>query len=214
MTVLSPQVPVLSVEDSFRLVYSGTYGRLDYDKATNVNAIEVVKGPLPEGKFVWDGVDYLGGMTKGEERFIPFDIVRVYFGDPRSIMTGGQRFEDRKGQPGDIAPRPEETRRLSVLYGLYDTDAARVKDIVPVVTITTAEGAEVICPATDPLGHHVYGHVANSAENYDMATTIEQMKMQIRMLEEQQKVIEQRGHDNSGADVEVDEPRRRGAATG
>jgi hypothetical protein len=213
MTLLNGDMPVLSVEDSFRLVYHGTYGVLHFDKNTGENEIETVQGPLPRGKFVWDGVDYLGDMANGEERFVGFDVVRVYFGDPRSIMTGGQRFEDRKGRAGDIAPRPEETRRLSVLYGLYDTDSARVHQIVPDVGIFTAEGTEIICPATDPLGEHVYGHVTDSAENYDLATTIESLKVQVRALEEAQKANAKRGDDNSGADVEVDAPRTKRAAS-
>jgi len=213
MTLLNPQMPVLSVEDNFRIVYKGRHGHLVVtDKATGAVDVTPVDGPIPANKFVWDGVDYLGGMEKGEQRFVPFDVVRVYFGDPRSIMTQGQRFEDRKGKVGDIAPRPEETRRLSVLYGLYDTDAVKVSEIVPDVTITTADEHEVFCPATDPGGLHVYGHISDSAENYDIASTIEQMKMQIRMLEEQQKANYKKGDDNSGDDVETDAPRGRAAS--
>jgi hypothetical protein len=206
MTLLQPQMPVLSIEDSLQIVYHGTYGVLRYERQTNINHIDEVKGPLPVNKFVWDGIDHLGGMKKGEKRIVPFDVIRVFFGDPRAMPTR-QRFEDRKGNVGDIAPRPEETRRLSVLYGLYDTDSTKVSKIVPAVTITTADDTEVICPSTDPGGLHVYGHVTESADNYDLATTIEQMKMQIRLLEDQAKAQAKKGHDNSGADVEVDGPR-------
>jgi hypothetical protein len=215
MTILngSSTMPVLSIEDSFKLTYLGKHGVLHYDKALNTNEVEVVDAPLPVGKYVWDGVDHLGGMQAGEDRFVPFDVVRVYFGDPRSIMTAGQRFEDRKGNVGDIAPRPEETRRLGVLYGLYDSDAAKVRDIVPMVKISTAAGEEIVCPATDPEGLHVYGHIADKSENYDLATTIETLKMQVRMLEEAQKANERKGDDNSGGDVEVDGPKNRRAAS-
>jgi hypothetical protein len=208
MTLLNgSSAPVLSPEDSFSLVYLGTYGTVVYNKERNENDIAVHKGPLPEGKYVWDGVDYLGGMEKGQRRLVPFDLVRIYFGDPRSLVTR-QRFETRKGETGDIAPRSEETRRLSVLYGVYDTDAEKVKDLVPAVNITTADGVEVFCPAVDPQGNHVYGHISDSAENYDLATTIESMKMQIRLLEEQQKATEKKGTSNDGADVETDGPKR------
>lgn len=215
MTMLNGNMPVLSIEDSFRLVYHGKYGVLvphGKDQPPG-NDVDIVEGPLPERRYVWDGVDHLGGMAAGEERFVPFDIVRVWFGDPRSIMTGGQRFEDRKGNIGDIAPRPEETRRLSVLYGVYDTDCTKVRDMAPEVSIYTAAGEEIVCPATDPEGLMVYGHIADSKENYDMATTIEQLKMQVRMLEEAQKANEAKGHNNSGADVEVDGPKKRAASS-
>lgn len=208
MTLLNGNAPVLSVEDNFSLAYNGVYGKVVYDKATNTNNIEKVRGPLPYGKYVWDGVDHLGGMEKGEQRYVPFDVIRVYFGDPRSIMTGPQRFEDRRGNVGDIAPRPEETRRLSVLYGVYDTDAARVHEVVPDVLIMNAEDVPIFCPATDPSGLHVYGHLSESNESHDLATQLEQMKMQTRLLEERIKAQEQKGHDNTGSDVEVDGPKR------
>jgi len=211
MTMLNGSMPVLSIEDNFRLTYLGTYGSVRFDKERGENQIDTIEGPLPSGKFVWDGVDYLGGMEAGDSRFVPFDVVRVYFGDPRSITSGGQRFEDRRGNVGDIAPRPEETRRLGVLYGLYDTDAAKVCHMVPMVSIHTADEEEIFCPATDPEGLHVYGHIADSAESYDLATTIEQLKMQVRMLEEAQKANTKKGDDNSGKDVEVDGPRKRAA---
>jgi hypothetical protein len=200
------------VEDNFRLTYLGHYGKHIYDDVGHITDIEVIEGPLPADKYVWDGVDYLGGMQAGESRFVPFDVIRVYFGDPRSIVSAGQRFEDRKGKVGDIAPRPEEIRRLSVLYGLYSTDAQRLSDVVPDVSITTADNTEVFTPAADPNGLHVYGHITDSRETFDVATTIEQMKMQIRMLEEQQKANEKKGDDNSGADVEIDAPRGRAAS--
>jgi hypothetical protein len=203
--------PVISIEDNFNLVYNGRYGRVVWDRETNTNHVETMKGPLPEGKFVWDGVDWLGGMDPGEKKLVPFDVVRVYFGDPRSIMTAGQRFEDRKGKVGDIAPRPEETRRLSVLYGVYDTDAHLVKDMVPDVSISTADGTVVVCPASDPMGRYIYGHISESAESHDLATTIEQMKMQIRLLEEQAKAEAKKGS-NNGADVKDDQPPARGSS--
>lgn len=208
MTLLNGNAPVISVEDSFRLAYNGSYGKVVYDKATNTDSIEKVKGPLPHGKYVWDGVDYLGGMEAGDERFVPFDIVRVYFGDPRSIMHSGQRFETRRGDPGDIAPRQEETRRLSVLYGLYSTDNHKLDTVVPDVYITNSEGDPIFCPAVDPEGLHVYGHVTETSESYDLATQLEQMKMQTRLLEERIKAQEEKGHANTGGDVAVDEPKR------
>jgi hypothetical protein len=62
------------------------------------------------------------------------------------------------------------------------------------------------------MGLHIYGHISDSTENYDLATTLEQLKMQVRMLEEAAKANERRGNDNSGDDVEVDGPRGRAAS--
>jgi hypothetical protein len=199
-------VPTLSAEDNFTLTYHGSYGVLRYERETNENHVERVRGPMPKRKFVWDGVDYLGGLEEGQSKLVPFDLVRVYWGDPRSVPGSGQSVEDRRGNQGNVAPREEETRRLACLYGLYDTDAAKVQTIVASVTIMTAEQIEVVCPATDPEGEHVYGHIAPSAENYDLATQLSQLKMQQKLLENAMKALEGRGDDNSGADVKDDLP--------
>jgi hypothetical protein len=207
MTLLNGSTaPTLSAEDNFSLTYHGSYGALRYERETNTNHVDRVEGPLPKGRFVWDGVDYLGGLEPGAVKLVPFDLVRLFWGDPRSVPGAGQFVEDRRGNSGNVAPREEETRRLSVFYGLYDTDSAKVHLIVPDVTIETAEHLEVITPATDPLGEHIYGHIAPSAENHDVATQIAQMKMQIKLLETHQKELERRGDDNSGADVKDDVP--------
>ena len=72
-------------------------------------------------------------------------------------MSKFGRTEDRNGI-GDIPPREHEIRRLSALYGLYDTNAGQLADAVPDVTITTGDDVEIICPATDPDGKHIYGY--------------------------------------------------------
>jgi hypothetical protein len=95
---------------------------------------------------------------------------------------------------------------LACLYGLYDTDAVRVGQMVPDVSIFTADDTEVVCPATDPLGEHVYGVIAPQSQSYDLATQLEQMKMQIKLVENQLKAQDKKGDDNSGDDVEVDGP--------
>jgi hypothetical protein len=202
-------VPTLSAEDNFRLLYLGSYGEVVFNKEAFANDIIRVKGPLPARKYVWDGIDYLGGLDEGAEKLVPFDLVRVYFGDPRSVVGKQQRVETRRGEVGDVPPRDHEIRRLAVLYGIYDVDAAHLAEMVPDVAIYTAEGDEVFCPATDPYGEHVYGVIAPSEPNHDLATNIEKMKAQIKMLEDQQNAMERRKDANDGADVSVDAPPHR-----
>ena len=206
MTLLSPAVPTLRAEDNFKLVYRGTYSVTTYNKANNAIDIEKVEGPLPKNRFVWDGEDYLGGMKKGQAKLVPFDLVRVYFGDPRSVPGVQGRTEDRRGTVGDIAPREAELRRLATVYGLYEANMARLPEAVPDVTITTADDIEVICPAVDPDGEHVYGFAKETAEVHDVATRLAQLEAETRMLKGQLQAEAESGRKNDGADVDHDEP--------
>lgn len=205
MTLLSNPAPTIRAEDNFKLVYNGTYGVTTVDKATNTIGIEQVEGPLPKGKYLWDGEDYLGGMEAGQAKLVPFDLVRVFFGDPRSVMGVKGRTESSKGVIGDIPPRENEIRRLSTIYGLYEANAPRLPEAVPNVTITNADD-QIIYFVTDDLeGGNVYGFVADTAEVHDVATQLANMRQQIRMLEEQARAESKNGK-NDGADVAHDGP--------
>jgi hypothetical protein len=211
MTILQPSAPTIAAEDNFRLVYHGTYSKTIFVPDKEVAGggrieLEDVEGPLPEKRFMWDGTDYLGGLEKGEAKLVPFDLVRVYFGDPRSVIGTFGRTESKKGVVGDIPPREQEIRRLCVLYGVYDTHMDLLPFAVPDVRIETADGTEVVCPATDPEGKHIYGYAHDTAEIHDVATQLQHMREQIKMLENQAKAQEKRGVKNDGADVEVDGP--------
>src|ERR1700689_1446525 len=159
MTVLESSPPTLSDTDTFALTYHGTYTRTlfvpDKDRAGGGYIdIEEIEGPLPTKRFLWGGKDVLGGMEAGQMRLVPFDIVRLYFGDPRSVPGEFGRVETKNSKVGigDIVPREQEIRRLCVLYGLYETHMDLLPKAVPACTITTADGIEVICPAIDPDG--------------------------------------------------------------
>jgi hypothetical protein len=211
MTVLQPSTTTIQAEDNFRLVYNGTYTKTILVDDPSVGGgkridIEEIKGPLPRGKFLWDGTDYLGGLEEGQAKLVPFDLVRVFFGDPRSVPNARGRTESSKGVVGDIPPREHEIRRLATLYGLYEANAPMLPLAVPDVTIMTADDIEVICPATDPEGEHIYGYAADTAEVHDVATQLANMRQQIALLEAAQKAEEKKGAKNDGADVAHDGP--------
>ena len=206
MTMLSPNVPTLHEEDSFRLLYLGTYGAVRYDEDLRKIVLDTVEAPLPKGKFLWDGEDYLGGMEKGEAKYVPFHVIRIYWGDPRSVPSQFGRTESRKGQIGDIAPREQELRRLGVLYGIYDTNMDLIGKAVPDVEITTASDVKVFCPAVDPDGSHIYGYSKDSAAVHDPATRFAQLESEMRMVMAQLEAQKEKGVINDGADVAVDEP--------
>jgi hypothetical protein len=212
MTLLNnSSVPTLHAEDNFRLVYNGIFTKtiFTHDKERaggGFIALEEVIGPLPFGRFVWDGEDYLGGLEEGMAKLVPFDLVRLYWGDPRSIVGTFGRTESRKGVVGDIPPREQEIRRLCVLYGIYDTNMDLLPKAVPDCSITTADGTEVFTPATDPEGKHIYGYAHDTAEVHDIATQLQHMREQIKILETMAKAEDKRGAKNDGSDVEVDGP--------
>jgi hypothetical protein len=206
MVLLQPQPPTISADDNFKLTYHGKYGKVVYDKSKGENVLEIIEGPLPKGRFVWDAVDYLGGLESGQSKLVPFDLVRVYFGDPRSKPRIQQKTEDRRGNKGDIAPRENEVRRLRVLYGAYDSEGEWLDKIVPLVTIFTADDIEVITVAQDPEGEYVYGHIENEDETHDVATRLLKLEEQTKMLKAQLRAEEAKGTPNTGDDVTTDEP--------
>lgn len=205
MTLLQQSAPTIRAEDSFRIVYHGSYSVCTVDKATNTIGLERVEGPLPKGKYLWDGEDYLGGMEEGQVKLVPFDLIRLFFGDPRSVMGVKGRTENSKGLIGDIPPRENEIRRLSTIYGLYEANAPLLPEAIPDVTITNADDQEIISVAMDLEGEHVYGHQADTAEVHDVATQLSNMRKQIAMLE-QQAAKEVENGKNDGSDVVHDGP--------
>jgi hypothetical protein len=205
-SLLNGNTPTLHAEDSFRLVYNGTYGATDISEDGRKIRVEERDGPLPFNKFMWDGEDYLGGLEPGRAKLVPFDLVRLFFGDPRSVPGQFGRTESRKGRVGDIPPREQEIRRLSVLYGLYDTNTDLISQVVPNVTITTADDVEVFCPATDPEGTHIYGYAKDSAAVHDPATRFAQLEAEMRQVKMELQAREEKGIKNDGADVVEDGP--------
>ena len=210
MTILQAQVPTLRSEDSLRVLYNGSYTKTIFvkdsaDPGGGHIDLELVEGPLPAGKFVWDGEDYLGGLEPGKAKLVPFDLVRLFFGDPRSVPGVQGRTEDKRGI-GDIPPREHEIRRLAALYGLYEVNAARLPEAVPDVTITNGDDIEIVTPATDPEGKHAYGYDRDSAEVHDPASRFAALEAEMRLVKQQLEAEAKRPAKNDGADVEVDGP--------
>jgi hypothetical protein len=146
-------------------------------------------------------------LTKGKARLVPFDVVRLYWGDPRSIKGAFGRVTDERGNfAGDVAPREQEVRRLTALYGLH-TESPLLADVVAKVTITNGDDLEIFTPAIDPEGEHIYGVEGNDAPVYDAATKFAKLEREMAIVKEQ-LAAEQRNGKNDGADVADDSPRR------
>jgi hypothetical protein len=122
-------------------------------------------------------------VPPGKTALVPFEVIRVWWGDPRCRPQVYTRFRDSgipNGQPaGVVNKREEEIRRLGVLYGSYCTDVDTLLSpdydrgsahygepkVVPhPVSIQTENGDPVIPACFDRSGENVYPVVNTSVE--------------------------------------------------
>lgn len=166
---------------------------------------------LPDGRtplMRYDRIAY--DVAPGERVIVPWAVIALYFGDPRS--RHGQVVEATDSRGIHYVPaRGDELLRLSVFYGVYEQGVELLAEVVPDVRITTLDGVEVIPPCFDPDGEFVYGFQRNMQKSGDVATLIEQMEAQQAHLQEQldelknaQQIREMYG-DNDGP-IPTDEP--------
>jgi len=180
------QTPVLNIEDNFIITNDNT-GPVD---------IFNDKGELVQH---WNGVlDYIWArrhytIPPGKSVQVPWDVVRVYFGDPRSVPDEFQQTVDYDGNKGDIPPRNKELSRLAGLYGLYDQGIHLLADNPKIanVTITTvgtpdSPPIEIFTPAVDPDGEvGIYGHRQSDEPNYDIASQLAELRTRNSQMEAQ-----------------------------
>ena len=153
----------------------------------------------------WEGKEY--HLVPGRPKIVPFDIVRLNWGDPRSVFGTQQYIHDKGGRVvGDIPDREKENMRLAVMYGLYEDKVDQVPILAPAVTITDTEGHEIIPPAFDPSGDVAYGSVAdeNLDNVHDVATLLSQLKKRVARLEQENAALIENG--NNDEDIEADIP--------
>lgn len=161
---------------------------------------------LPDGRtplFRYARIDY--PLAPGEKTIVPFDIISLYFGDPRSRNGMIQKFMDSRGE-GVIPTREAELGRIAVFWGVYEDGVDRLANVCPDVTFSTLEGFDIVPPCFDPFGDHVYGFEKNTDTTQSgVAATIESMQTQIDQLMAMQSAMSDRGQDND-VDVEEDLP--------
>ena len=132
-------------------------------------------GPLtlPDGRTPLLRWNRIGYQCNAHERVIvPWPVIALYFGDPRS--KHGEVVEASDSQGKHYVPaRGDELLRLSVFYGVYEDGVSSLARVVPDVTITTLDGIEIIPPCFDPEGDYQYGFERNMQKSGDVATLIE-----------------------------------------
>lgn len=134
----------------------------------------------------------------GEETIVPWAVIALYFGDPRSQMDKIVKAEDSQGEH-QVPMRPAELLRLSVFYGVYEQGVDAIAAMVPDVTIKTLTGVEIIPPVFDPYCEHVYGFQRSMQKSNDVATLMADMQSQLDEMRARYDTINVNGQDNDAA---------------
>lgn len=133
----------------------------------------------------------------GEETIVPWAVIALYFGDPRSQMDKIHKAEDSQGEHM-VPMRPAELLRLSVFYGVYEQGVDAIASMVPDVTIKTLTGIEIVPPVFDPYCEHVYGFQRSMQKSQDVVTIMEDMQAQLDEMRARYDSINVNGQDNDG----------------
>lgn len=152
--------------------------------------------------FVWNKRTWRLQPTQSE--FVPFDVIRLYFGDPRSIIGTSKSYQDSRGK-GEIAKREDEIERLAVLYGVYADGIHELMTKAPACRITTANGDEIVMPIFDPTGATIPGETNPVDINNitDINAVVANLQEQINNLQRHRDNVRANGP-NTTDDVEVD----------
>jgi hypothetical protein len=95
-------------------------------------------------------------LGPGDKEIVPFALIALLFGDPRSRNGMVQKFKDSSGE-GMIQSREAELSRIAVFWGVYEQGVDSLAAVIPDVTISTLQGQEIIPACFDPWGEHSYG---------------------------------------------------------
>lgn len=139
-------------------------------------------------------------IEPGRSAIVPFEIIRIWWGDPRARTGEFRKFSD-SFESGYVNKREEEIKRLGVLYGSYCADVVTLNDPSwPMghadygqpkrtpwpVTVTTEAGQPIVPCGLDLSNEAVYGAVQAESENLDDAVQYrEHLERQLDDIREQ-----------------------------
>lgn len=142
-------------------------------------------------------------VEAGEKQIVPWEVIALYFGDPRSQVDKIVEAEDSQGVH-KVPTRGNELLRLSVFYGVYEQGVEELAAVVPDVRITTLQGVEIVPPCFDPDNEYTYGYQKSMHRSGDVATMLANleeaqasMQQQIDTLRQHAVAIQEHG-DNNG----------------
>ncbi len=138
----------------------------------------------------WNKIAYR--CEPGEEVIVPWPVIALYFGDPRSRHGQISEAQDSQGLH-QVPSRGNELLRLSVFYGTYEHQVEILASVIPDVSIFTLDDIEIIPPCFDPDGDFIYGFHRNMQKSGDVATLIDDLQSQIDSLKEAQARRDEHG---------------------
>jgi hypothetical protein len=175
----------------------------------------------------WNNRPYT--LSIGKDAFIPFDMAKVYFGDPRSV-EGVIRIKDEQGNDMVVGDRAAEVIRLQQYWqnsgmatnqakfreytpgdrSFLDEYNGKVSDIIPDVQVFSLSGERIYMVTDDPYGDHVVVSQQTRAQEELMRTQLIEQSDAITLLKKQNAMLLAK----LGLDPRLlDEPEAQAAAT-
>jgi hypothetical protein len=135
----------------------------------------------------WDLVDYV--IPPGGSDYLPFEAVKLFFGDPRSGKDV-RSDRDQRGTVGFVSDRSAEVRRLRLLYdhgfGDYTGHEGVEKvwqwDRIPHVEVHTLGGDRIWTVLDDPAGTTITPASRTEAEDRNLREVVAEQGQLIRQL--------------------------------
>jgi hypothetical protein len=179
-------------------------------------------------RFKWANVPY--NIAPLKKRIVPFEVICLNFGDPRSKVGSAVPYKDSRGS-GMVPERMGEVRRLSIRYGVYEQGMENIhealksennrlsifseshmglpvklmNDINFYAKIKSLEDIEILTPLFDPDGSITYGYTLDDQKSQDLSVIISQLTNRVRQLEGQKETLDVQG-DNDDNGISIDNP--------
>lgn len=129
-------------------------------------------------QFSWNSKPYR--VDPGHKIMVPFELVKLYFGDPRSTAAMSSQ-RDLNGVIHWLPDRASEIRRLRCLYDNQAGDEGSVYGF-PKVEIFDINGERVLTVLDDPTGETVTPATRSVSEDNEILGLVRKQQQTIDML--------------------------------
>ena len=140
--------------------------------------------------------------------FVPFHVVCKYMGDPRAIKGTPQAYITPEKERGLIPPLGDELRRLTVFYGIYQSETRNLPKHAPKVTITTLSDIPIQFPIQGSDFTRPAGFTAKDERMTDVRSELIRLQNQIDNLSTHKEELARYGDaiDLEAGDPMIDSP--------
>jgi hypothetical protein len=156
----------------------------------------------------------------GQTVYVPFDLIKLYFGDPRSGLME-RSYKDEQGNRVHIPSREREVSRLTIMHGVpqkhNDLRAKAEKDgvalpplptleeLAPKVRIVDGSGHDIKHVIQDPLGREAVEPVSTLDSPEAIKAEVARQRQVLERLEAAQQAIDD-APTGDGEEVTEDTP--------